>query len=330
MKAPLVTVLMPVYNGEAYLREAIQSILDQTYKNFIFLIINDGSTDKTEEIIMSFDDNRIQYIKNSENLRLVKTLNKGLSLIKTKYVARMDADDISLPERLERQVDFMEEYSDVGLSGTWCRTIGESEESVIHYETQHDLICFKQLFQIQIVHPSCMIRMEVLNKMDKLFDESFIHAEDYELFTRMSHYTKLGNIPYVLHLYRKHSNAVSVVFKDIQQTNTRIIKQRELAYFGVNATEQLVDDFTALNYQDYSHIVSSPNNIKDMLETMLKSNAVSQVYDRSIFSEALQRLWFSYCYELRLPLSVYKNSFLFRKISLSRFLKWKIKTFGKI
>src|SRR5688500_8514963 len=107
---PLVSVLMPVYNAEAYVSEAIQSILQQTYKNFEFLIINDGSTDNSEKLINTFSDSRIRYIRNSENIKLVATLNKGIDLSVGKYLVRMDADDISLPERLQKQVDFMETH----------------------------------------------------------------------------------------------------------------------------------------------------------------------------------------------------------------------------
>ena len=102
----LVSVIMPVYNGAMYLNEAITSILGQTYSNFEFIIINDGSTDRSEEIILSFSDSRIVYVKNPENYRLIKTLNLGFSMAKGRYIARMDADDISHPDRLLKQVDF--------------------------------------------------------------------------------------------------------------------------------------------------------------------------------------------------------------------------------
>ena len=97
---PVVTVLMPVYNAEEYLVEAIESVLNQTFRDFEFLIINDGSTDRSEKIIKTFTDERIRYIRNSKNLKIVQTLNKGLALAKGIYIARMDADDISLPLRL--------------------------------------------------------------------------------------------------------------------------------------------------------------------------------------------------------------------------------------
>ena len=114
---PKVTVLMPVYNCEKYLRESIESILNQTFKDFEFLIINDGSSDKSAEIVESYNDNRINFVQNEKNIGLAASLNRGLDIAKGEYIARMDADDISLPERLEKQVRFMETNPQIGICG---------------------------------------------------------------------------------------------------------------------------------------------------------------------------------------------------------------------
>ncbi len=115
---PRVTVLMSVYNGEKYLREAIDSILNQTFKDFEFLIIDDGSTDSSADIIRSYTDFRIRLIQNEKNIGLTRSLNKGLKLAKGEYIARMDVDDISLPIRFEKQVSFLDKYEDVKLVGS--------------------------------------------------------------------------------------------------------------------------------------------------------------------------------------------------------------------
>ena len=124
--SPIVTVLMPVYNAEKYLAEAINSILNQTFTNYELLIINDGSTDKSEEIILKYSDKRIRYIKNDKNIRLVATLNKGIELAKGKYIARMDADDISVPTRLEKQITLLENNEDIGVCGSFLYVFGEN------------------------------------------------------------------------------------------------------------------------------------------------------------------------------------------------------------
>ena len=129
MSSSSVTVLMPVYNGAAFLPESIDSILSQTYKDFEFLIINDGSTDDSEKIILSYDDPRIKYLKNDVNLGVIGTLNRGLEIIKTKYIIRMDADDLALPYRIQVQVDYMDKHPDIVLSGS--RKIHFSEDNKI-------------------------------------------------------------------------------------------------------------------------------------------------------------------------------------------------------
>ena len=131
IKTPKITVLMPVYNGEKYLKESIESILKQTFRDFEFLIINDTSTDESEKIIRSFKDSRIKLIKNEKNIGLTKSLNKGLDLAKGEYMARMDADDISLPKRLEIQVAFMDKNPKIGVIGAWAKVIGESNKKYI-------------------------------------------------------------------------------------------------------------------------------------------------------------------------------------------------------
>lgn len=321
----LLTVIMPVYNAERYVREAIESILQQTYRDFVFLIVNDGSIDDSESIILSYKDPRIQYVKNEQNIKLVKTLNKALSLVQTKYVARMDADDVSMPTRLEKQVAYMESHPSVGLIGTWCRTIGFEGGQEIRYETTQDAIMFKQLYKIEFVHPSCMMRMEILNKLSVIYDETYLHAEDYDLFTRLSHVTLVSNIPEILHLYRKHEESVSILYNEIQTMHTLQIKQREFSYLGVPITNQLLSDYTALNYQDYWHIVSSTDEIQRFLVSMQDANKISHVLDERFFREKVQSLWFAYCYERRLPLSLYKKSRLAHDISPMRSLKWLIK-----
>lgn len=331
MKESLVTILMPVYNGEAFLREAIDSVLAQTYADFIFLIINDGSTDNTEKIILSYNDSRIQYVRNEENLKLIKTLNKGLSLVTTKYVARMDADDICVPTRLERQIEYMECHPLVGLVGTWCQTIGKKKKSPIHSEENHDQeidheqICFKQLYQIQIVHPSCMMRMSVLQTLGNWFDEAYLHAEDYELFTRMSHVTNLANIPEVLHLYRIHQNAVSVLYNKEQREKSRMVIKREFSCMGFEINEEQIDSFVALNYQDYAGIALSAPEMKLLLEGMVLANKNTNYFYDDFLFEKLSDLWLSYCYESHLTISMYKSSILSKQISISRVIKWVLK-----
>jgi len=176
-----VTVLMPVYNAEPYLKEAIESILHQTYSDFEFLIINDGSTDSSKDIILSYHDSRIRYIENESNMKLIATLNKGIGLAKGKYIVRMDADDISLPERLKLLYGFMESHPNVGLCGSWFENFSKKGNTgSVKYTTDDSTIRLKQLHQIHLSHGTCIFRTDALKKHQLCFNPEYIHAEDYE------------------------------------------------------------------------------------------------------------------------------------------------------
>jgi len=226
MISPTISVVMPVYNGEKYLREAIDSILNQTYNDFEFIIINDGSTDKTDEIILSYDDPRIVYIKNEENLQIVKTLNKGIDLAKGKYIARMDADDISLPKRFEKQMKFMEKNPEIGVCGTWIEVFGIRNER-LKYPVEHEEIKATLLFNSALAHPSVMIKRSILqiNHYDVLYNK----AEDYALWIELLETCKFCNIPEYLLKYRLHKKQTE---KNIQFDITNKIRDEILKKIG--------------------------------------------------------------------------------------------------
>ena len=158
MSEPVISVIMPVYNAETYVEEAIKSILNQTFEDFEFLIINDGSEDNSLSIINNYasKDNRIKIISR-EKKGLVFSLNEGIKLAKGKYIARMDADDISVPERFKKQISYLERNSDVDICGTWIETFGRSME-VLKYPVQHDDIKVALLFAFGLAHPSIMAK----------------------------------------------------------------------------------------------------------------------------------------------------------------------------
>ena len=152
-----VSVLMSVYNGDRYLREAIDSILNQTLDNFEFIIIDDGSTDASNQIIKSYRDPRLKMVKNKENIGLTKSLNIGIGLCCGEYIARMDADDISLPKRLEIQYKFMDDHPEVGICGTLNRGIENNKVGISKYPEDHDSIYCMLLFQNVFDHSTLMM-----------------------------------------------------------------------------------------------------------------------------------------------------------------------------
>jgi glycosyltransferase involved in cell wall biosynthesis len=183
---PKITVLMPVYNGAKYLKEAIDSVLSQTFRDFEFLIIDDGSTDSSVEIIKSYNDQRIRLEQNDKNFGLIYSLNKGIDLTKNKYIARMDADDISLPDRLKIQFEFMESHFDIAVSGVYTITIGKVNGHTNKFFTEPEDIKANLLFNTSLEHPSVIIRKEILQKYNLFYNENFKHSEDFDLWERIS------------------------------------------------------------------------------------------------------------------------------------------------
>lgn len=210
----IISVVMPVYNGQKYLSEAIDSILNQTFINFEFIIIDDGSTDKSEEIILSYNDKRIVYIKNETNLQIVESLNRGISIAKGKYIARMDADDISLPQRLEKQLLFMEKNPNIDVVGTWYETFGDKHE--VFYPLKRDCeIKAKLLFDSAFAHPTVMIRTTSLSHLK--YENQYNKVEDYALWISMSSTSTFANLPEVLLRYRYHRNQTMQQYESTQE-----------------------------------------------------------------------------------------------------------------
>jgi glycosyltransferase involved in cell wall biosynthesis len=207
---PLVSVIMSVYNGERFLRESIDSILNQTYKNFEFIIINDGSTDRTSEILNSYYDERIKVI-NQSNQGLTKSLNKGIKLSKGTFLARQDADDISLPERLKEQVEFLESHPEIALVGTFAMFIdilGKDVKMCREVPTDSDTIKRDLLESNCFYHGSVMLRKSIIDA-DLIYDESLQFYQDYDLWLRISEKFNVSNIPKILYKVRRHPKGVS-------------------------------------------------------------------------------------------------------------------------
>ncbi len=218
MANPKVTVLMSVYNGETHLRDSVDSILDQTYEDFEFLILNNASTDRTKEILELYDDPRIRLIDNDKNIGLIRSLNRGLGLAKGEYIARMDADDISLPTRLEKQVDFLDSHDSIGVLGIRSWIIDESGDTLIraNHPIVHNEILAKILLDNCFVHSSVMFRKKLIDTYGN-YNNNAVLGEDYDLFLRLSRVTQMANMAEPLHKWRKNiSTGMSVVNRQEQ------------------------------------------------------------------------------------------------------------------
>ena len=219
---PKITVLMPVYNCELYIREAIDSILNQTLTDFEFLIIDDASTDKTVEVIKTYNEGRIKLVVKPSNTGYTNSLNYGLQVAKGEYIARMDGDDISFSERFAKQVAFLDANPDVVLCGSWFSIIDSG--TVKKLPENNEAIKLALLRGNCIAHPSVMMRKQILNELSVVYDVSKEPAEDYDLWVRLLSLGKLHNLQEALLNYRMHSTQVS--HKRAEEQKKRVIETK--------------------------------------------------------------------------------------------------------
>ncbi|MEO7962152.1 MAG: glycosyltransferase [Ginsengibacter sp.] len=194
-----VTVLMPVYNAEKYLAAAMESILQQTFQDFEFLIVDDASTDASASIIFSYNDTRIKYVKNERNMGITLTLNRGIEMAIGKFIARMDADDISYPERLQKQVKYLENHPQSAMVSSAANVVTENGELIYTDTTPSEFYYFKLTFTSPFFHSSVMYRKEHVIAAGLY---SVPYAEDFELFWRLARTASFYNLPEVLLDYR--------------------------------------------------------------------------------------------------------------------------------
>ncbi len=241
---PLVSVIMPSYNCGNYICEAIDSVLGQSLSNFELIIVDDCSNDKTAEILTSYEDPRIVRIVNKSNLGPSMSRNIALNYAQGNYVAIMDADDVSLPQRLQKQVRYLEQHSDVGIIGSWTRTIDRAgrEVETLRRSNCDALLKWETLFSPQFTHSSVMCRSQLLQMSGGY--PSFNLAEDYDLWSRLFFLTKFSNFQDVLVLYRSHNESISEINSQNLDRYTRKVSMELISRFTQQDVEE--DIFSVL------------------------------------------------------------------------------------
>ncbi len=302
----MVSVLLPVYNAEKYLHEAITSVLQQSYKDFELIIINDGSSDKSDEIIRSFKDPRIRYLINEQNIKLIKTLNRGIDEALGKYIARMDADDICMPDRFLRQVEFLEANNDYVMCGSWARIIdgeGNITGRIKRIDTD-GMIRSNMLFTTPFLHPTVMIRTEALKK--ERYSDVALHCEDLELWIRLAANgdAKFKNLPYFLLEYRWHTTNVSVQNAEFQSVHRRKL----IVPYVERLVGQMSEEETEVHFSSYSTNALDPagrSMAKGWLERLSHANHQKKLYPKKDLDALLLSRWIVICIRAKRLLSVF-------------------------
>ena len=321
MKTPKVTVLMPVYNGEKYLKEAIESILNQDFTDFEFLIINDGSTDGSKEIIASYSDERICIVENEKNIGLVNTLNKGLVLANGEYIARMDCDDISVKTRLSKQVKLMDKNKDIGASGSFYRLLRNNKNAIVDFPiTNEEIKCF-MVFNCPIAHPSAIIRSSLIKQHNLLYSSDYTHAEDYYFWSQIAEYSQLKNTSEVLLNYRVHENQITgnVKFLGVKMNTLNAIRSKHLKMLGVSPTSEELDIHTMISDGNTLTSLEQLVAAEIWLLKILNLNEKNKILDVSYFGKIILERWLRLCYNFyggKKGGAYFYNSELYKNVKL--------------
>lgn len=307
---------MPVFNAEEYIHDAIQSILKQTFKDFEFLIIDDRSTDFSQDIVKSFNDSRITLLQNQVNMGVASTLNKGIALAKGEYIARMDADDISAPTRLAKQVALMDSKKKLGICGAWVQTIDpRGKGHRIRFPADSRTIRAYILFDNPLNHPVVMMRRRWIIKHNLLYDPSCPAAQDYELWSRCASCFDIENIK--MDLLNWRINPSGVTHKSFKKSNETVLKiqKNELDKLNIKADNQLLNFHRRVGNSCGLKSIKELQKARLWLEQLIRKNDDIEHYPKDGLRRASAMVWFNLCMNssgigIRVPLEYIQVSFL--------------------
>ena len=327
---PKISVLLPVYNCELYIKATIDSVLEQTFSNFELIIIDDCSSDYTVSIIKEFSDKRIYLIEKEKNSGYTDSLNFGISIAKGDYIARMDGDDICLPERFAKQVHFLDKNPSIILCGTAIKFIGSSSGNLFYPQTHEEIKISLFSFSPTFAHPTIMGKKAIFEKHN--YNKNFEPAEDYELWTRFVQEGEVANLNEILLEYRVHPNQVSVTKKSIQDKNSYKSRLKMLQSLQLDSKYSEEDIIKFLVTKSWPYTITECKDINEFYNFAILQNNALHVFERKLFKLKLQQIKMSlykqYFNRKRIwhPKSL---SFLLRKISINElFILLKIKCYG--
>lgn len=287
----MISVVMPVFNGEKFLKIAIESVLNQTYTDFELVIINDGSIDKSAEIINSYQDSRIRFLENEGNKGIFYTRNRLFEEAKGNYIAILDCDDYAEPIRLEKQVHFLDKNNEFGLVGSWITLIDEENKikGAWNLEYRPERIPAKLLFSNQFAQSSVMMRKEF---SDLKYREEIPLAEDYDLWVRISQKTRVINLAESLVKYRFHDDNISQTKEKELQDNVFKIYKYQLEELGIYASQDELIIHKKVGNMDFEkNNESFFEKSKSWLELLHSKNQEIEIYNKMVFNELLGEFW---------------------------------------
>lgn len=284
----MVSIVASVYNGERYVREMIESVIAQTYVKWELIIIDDASSDSTWEIMANYTDDRIIKIHNQSNVGLTVNLNRAIAMARGKYIARMDADDISFPNRLEKQVDFMERNPEVVLSGCWMMAFGKDND-IRQRSLDFQRLKINLMTDIAIFHPTFMIRRETLKRYHICYDESLRYAQDYNMQYKLSKVGKIVNIEDILVKYRIHDEQTGIAKQTQQLKCANETRKLILQDLGISLSDSdfgVWTDFCTFKIRKLS--LQDIEVLYEIMEKIKSGNEVYKFYDTDLMIAILK------------------------------------------
>lgn len=283
-----ISVVMSVFNPKAeYLREAIESILNQSFTNFEFIIVDDGCSEDIHDLLQLYknQDERVIIIENQSNIGLTKSLNRAIAKARGRYIARMDADDISSKKRLQVQYQYMEKHPTVGVVG--CFTSDGHRVQRWTWLASSEWRKVNMLFaNYGIAHPSAFIRKDILDKYGITYNEQYKMAQDYDLWINLLRVSKMKVLPEILLFYRKHTNQISANNKGEQDICRDRIKINSLLELCDNVTEAETQQFLNLD-----NILLDDGAMCVFFNKLIRGNIIKKIYNQRILEYQLRRIW---------------------------------------
>lgn len=333
---PKVSVILSVFNGNEYLKEAMDSILSQSFTDFEFIVIDDGSTDGSAEALKSYDDPRIKSVSNEENIGLTRSLNRGFEMAQGEYIARMDGDDIAHPRRLEEQVAYMDAHPDIVALGTACEEFTEHTTHIVFPYTKHPLMHARLLFNPPIAHPTAMLRTSFLKAESLRYDSQYTQAQDYDFWSRLFAFphARGANLPTPLLRYRRHDNQTTREHNTNQKSTSCDVRRRQLSQLGITPTEQEILLHNSISECMGVVDIQELDRVEGWLRRIMEVNAQSDFHEERALQTILSDQWLQLCLNstylgvrgfmkcISSPIATSMNKKIVAKLFIKCILRW--------
>jgi hypothetical protein len=293
MKPPRVTVLMPAHNAAATIAEAARSILAQSWRDLELLVVDDASSDETVSILESLRDPRMRVVRSSERLKLAGALNLGLREARGEYIARMDADDVALPNRLALQIHFMDSHPDIAICGSSVVTFGDAASERLTFPTSPEDVRAFALFNCPFAHPTVMFRRELFLQRELFYDVTYYPTEDYDLWSRALRELRGANLPNVLLRYRRHAASLTGALWTQMDRQAARVQARLLGELALPHDEQSAQRHRAWATGIIEASLSALRDAEAHFQRILLANKSTMIFDSKALARVVAERWFT-------------------------------------